>query len=318
MDSSSGGYREGFATLRAAGLNWDSLPLRLFAKGNATSWDPASLDFSTDAEHWAARSGDERRAATTLCAMFLAGEEAVTGDLLPFIAAMAAEGRLGDQMYLTQFCYEEAKHTAAFRRWLDAVGVTGDLHSCVEGNPGYRAMFYQALPESLRLLAADPGPASQVLVSVSYNHVAGGVLALTGYYAWNKVCQRLGIMPGMRQMIKHIASDERRHMAWGTYTCRRHVAADDANWALVQQRMDELLPLALGIVQWVFSQFDPMPFDLDPGEFIGYAADRAQRRLSAIATARGAPPAQIDLDDSPEQLEDQFSEEDAAALAAAG
>ena len=318
MNSSSGGYRTGFGALRAGGLNWDALPLRLFDKGNAKFWNPADLDFSADAEQWAARSDEERRAALTLCAMFLAGEEAVTEDLQPFMAAMAAEGRLGDEMYLTQFCFEEAKHTAVFRRWLDAVGVTEDLHPYIEDNPGYRALFYEELPTSLQALSADPGPASQIRASVTYNHVVEGVLALTGYHAWNMVCQQHGILPGIRQVIKHIGDDERRHMAWGTLTCRRHVAADDANWALVQQRMDELLPHALGTVQWVFGQFDPMPFDLDLDEFIGYAADRAQRRLGAIESARGAPVAQIDLDYSPERLEDSFGEEDAAALAGVG
>jgi ribonucleoside-diphosphate reductase beta chain len=312
------GQRTGFGALRAGGLNWDALPLRLFSKGNAKFWNPDDLDFSVDAEQWAARSDEEKRGAITLCAMFVAGEEAVTEDLQPFMSAMAAEGRLGDEMYLTQFCFEEAKHTAVFRRWLDAVGVTEDLHPYIDGNPAYRTLFYEALPEALHALSADPSPASQIRASVTYNHVVEGVLALTGYYAWNKVCQQLGILPGMRQLVKHIGDDERRHMAWGTFTCRRHVAADDANWDLVQARMNELLPHALDTVDWVFKQFDPMPFELDLNEFIGYAADRAERRLGAIESARGTPVGQIDLDYSPEQLEDRFGEEDAAVLAGVG
>ncbi len=37
----------------------------------------------------------------------------MTQDLQPFVAAMAAEGRLADELYLTQFVFEEAKHTDA-------------------------------------------------------------------------------------------------------------------------------------------------------------------------------------------------------------
>ncbi len=33
-------------------------------------------------------------------------KEAVTHDIQPFMAAMAAEGRLGDEMYLAQFCFD--------------------------------------------------------------------------------------------------------------------------------------------------------------------------------------------------------------------
>lgn len=309
--------RTGFATLRAGGLNWDALPLRLFDKGNRRFWHPGDIDFTRDTRDAEEAGEAERRASAILCAMFVAGEEAVTEDLQPFLAAMAAEGRLGDEMYLTQFCFEEAKHTQGFRLWLDAVGLTDDLSGYVEDNPGYRRIFYEELPASLRALHDDPSPANQVRASVTYNHVVEGTLALTGYYAWHKVCTMRGILPGMQRLIRQIGDDERRHMAWGTFTCRRHVAADDANWQLVQDRMSELLPHALTAVQWIWNQFDDMPLGLDVDEFIAYAADRAQRRLGAIESARGRSVESIDLDYSPETLEDQFGAEDEAAMAAA-
>ncbi|MCK2237962.1 MULTISPECIES: R2-like ligand-binding oxidase [unclassified Crossiella] len=310
--------RQGFHSLRQGGLNWDSFPLRLFVKGNARFWNPADIDFSQDALDWAAMGEDQRASGTYLTAMFIAGEEAVTEDIQPFIRAMAAEGRIADEMYLTQFAFEEAKHTEVFRRWLDAVGLTEDLHRYVDGNPGYRAIFYDALPAALHAVAEDPSPANQIRASVTYNHVVEGTLALTGYHAWNKVCQENGILPGMQELIRKIGDDERRHMAWGTFTCRRHVAADDRNWDLVQQVMGELLPHALASIQWVQDQFETQPYDFDVDEFVAYAANRAQRRLGAIESARGVPVAQIDLDYSPEELEEKFGQEDAAALAVSG
>lgn len=72
-------------------------------------------------------------------------------------------------------------------------------------------------------------PAAQVRASVTYNHIVEGMLALTGYYAWHKICVERAILPGMQELVRRIGDDERRHMAWGTFTCRRHVAADDAN-----------------------------------------------------------------------------------------
>src|SRR5690606_16819622 len=113
-------HRDGFHSLRPSGLNWDSLPLKLFTKGNAKFWNPADIDFSRDREDWESLTQLERDWATRLCAQFIAGEEAVTQDIQPFMAAMRAEGRLGDEMYLTQFAFEEAKHTQVFRMWLDA------------------------------------------------------------------------------------------------------------------------------------------------------------------------------------------------------
>ena len=85
------GNRNGYASLGAGGLSQESFPMRLFAKGNAKHWNPADIDFTQDAEDFAAMTDDERRLITMLAAQFLAGEESVTQDLQPFIAAMAAE-----------------------------------------------------------------------------------------------------------------------------------------------------------------------------------------------------------------------------------
>ena len=303
-------------SLAAGGLNWDSLPLKLFAGGNAKFWNPADIDFSRDRADWERLNDDERDFATRLCAQFIAGEEAVTEDIQPFMSAMREEGRLGDEMYLTQFAFEEAKHTQVFRLWLDAVGMTENLQPYLEPLPAYRTMFYDELPDSLNALSSDASPAAQIRASVTYNHVVEGMLALTGYYAWHKICVERGILPGMQELVRRIGDDERRHMAWGTFTCRRHVAADDANWNVFESRMNDLMPLALDATAQGFALFDVPPFNLVQDEMMQYAADKGMRRFGTISSARARPLAEIDLDYSPVQLEDTFAAEDEKALAA--
>jgi ribonucleoside-diphosphate reductase beta chain len=309
------GKRTGYASLGAGGLSQESFPMRLFLKGAGKHWNPADIDMSQDVQDFAAMTDREREYATMLAAQFLAGEESVTQDMQPFVAAMAAEGRFADEMYLTQFVYEEAKHALAFRLWFDAVGITTDLHEFVEFNEAYTQIFTRELPDSLYALTLDSGPANQIRASVTYNHVVEGCLALTGYYGWNKVCSSRGILPGMQQIIKHIGDDERRHMAWGTFTCRRHVAADDNNWQVVQDRMGELMGLALATVEGGTAHFDnDPPFGIDPDDLSAYAADKLTRRLGAIESARGADIRLIDRDASPEVLEEQFHTEDQLTL----
>lgn len=142
------------------------------------------------------------------------------------------------------------------------------------------ALFYEELPDSLRILERDPSPANQVRASVTYNHVIEGSLALTGYYAWQKVCTTRGILPGMQELVRRIGDDERRHMAWGTFTCRRRVAADDAVRDVVQ-RMGELLPHALGVIQWINDQFEEQPFRAGPRQVRGVC------RRPGAASAQG-------------------------------
>ena len=169
--------RKNSASLDAAGLNWDSLPMKLFAGGNAKFWNPADIDFSREKADFDGLTQVQKDSTLSLATLFIAGEEAVTEDIQPFMKAMSAEGRLADEMYLTQFCFEEAKHTEVFRRWLDAVDAYDDLHTWVADNPGYRKLFYEELPECLHALDSDPSPRNQVRASVTYNHVIEGSLA---------------------------------------------------------------------------------------------------------------------------------------------
>ena len=58
--------RNHFGSLKTGGLNWDSLPLKLFAGGNAKFWDPASLDFSADRADLEALTDREREIVSLL------------------------------------------------------------------------------------------------------------------------------------------------------------------------------------------------------------------------------------------------------------
>jgi len=102
-------------------------------------------------------------------------------------------------------------------------------------------------------------------------------------------------------------------MAWGTFTCRRHVAASDANWTAVEQQMGKLMEPALALTNEIYSRFEdrPTPFGIEPEEMQQYATDKLTRRLESIAGARGRDPREIDEDYSPMELEDRFGDEDA-------
>ena len=310
--------RTGYASLCEGGLRMDSFPMKLFRKGNAKFWNPEDIDFSADAGHIAEMTDDERHLTFVLASSFMAGEESVTQDIQPFMQAMAAEGRLADEAYLAQFAFEEAKHMQGFRLWFDAIGASGDLHSYTEEGDAYERIFRVEQPRALYALLDDPSPAAQIRASVTYNHVVEGMLALTGYFAWAKVCASRGILPGMQKLIKKIGDDERRHMAWGTFTCRRHVAADARNWDVVEQRMGELLEPAVALVTGLFShalsQGREIPFGITIEEMTAYAMEKATRRLESIRGAVGQDVYVIDEDYSPMDLEDRFGAEDETTI----
>lgn len=270
------------------GLDRAAPPLRLFEKAKRLGvWNPSEIDFSQDAREWAALTADEQRLLLHLTAMFQAGEEAVTLDLLPLIMAIAREGRLEEEMYLTTFLFEEAKHTDFFSRMLrEVMGETADLHHFHSAD--YQLLFYEELPRAMGALLADPSAAAQIRAAVIYNMIVEGVLAETGYHGYFTVLDQQDIMPGVRRGITLLKRDESRHIAYGVFLISRLLAADPALWDLVEEELNRLLPPALGVVGDVFTAYDPVPFGLSPDVFVDFALNQFQKRVERLEKARGA------------------------------
>ncbi len=319
MADLSGEVRTGFQSIGEGGLKLTGLPMRLFSKGHRLFWDPSAIDLSQDAKDWAELTDDEREMALRLATLFLAGEEAVAKDIQPFMHAMSEEGRLEDEIYLTQFAFEEAKHVEAWRRWLDAVGATNDLSSFVDENPHYRTVFYDLLPHSLRALQDDPSPAAQVKAATVYHQVVEGVLAMTGYHSWRRSAEDRNILPGVQEIVRLIGRDERRHMAWGTYTCRRHIAADPANWDVFQNTLNELMEPAIAMIEYTYQVWEErgreIPFDIPRDELTQYATRQFTSRFNVIEAAKGSLVEDVEGAEE-EDLEDRLESEDLNRISA--
>lgn len=276
------------------GLDRSAPPMRLFEKAKRYGiWNPSDIDFRQDAADWQRLTPLEQEVLLHLTSLFQAGEEAVTADILPLLLTVAAEGRLEEELFLTTFLFEEAKHTDFFRRFLDEVaGVQIDLSPFHA--PNYRTLVYEALPAAMQQLLVNPTPATQVRASVTYNMIVEGVLAETGYHAYLTALERNGLMPGQCQGIRLLKQDESRHIAYGVYLISRLVAADDSLWAVAEETMNELLGPALGVVADTFDRYAVMPFGLEATEFADYAVSQFQKRLDRLERARGASLQEID------------------------
>lgn len=276
------------------GLQRNVPPMRLFEKAKRLgTWNPSDIDFSQDKADWQRLSPPEKDMILRLTAMFQAGEEAVTLELLPLIMAIAAEGRLEEEMFLTTFLFEEAKHTDFFRRFLDEVAEVSDDLSHYH-TPNYRAIFYEALPQAMQQLLHDPSPAAQVRASATYNMIIEGVLAETGYHAYLTMLERNDLMPGQCKGIALLKQDESRHIAYGIFLLSRLLAADDSLWEVIEETMNRLLIPAIGVIGDAFTHYDPVPFGLVQQEFTDYAMGQFQKRFGRIVQARGASLAEIE------------------------
>ena len=308
--------RDSYTTPSARGLRMDSVPMRLFQKAKKLgTWDPADLDFSQDKRDWAALGEIEKDFLLRLLALFQAGEEAVTVDLLPLIYAIAHDGHIEEEIYLTSFLWEEAKHVEMFRRWLTEVAeVDYDLHKYV--TPSYRTLFFEELPTAMNRLLTDPSRENQAIASVTYNMVVEGMLAETGYHGFRRSLKQNGIMPGICAGVELTARDESRHIRYGVFLLQRLVSEDDRLWEVIKTRMNEIFPLALAITPEYWETYDEAhpPFGLTMMEFVEFAANKFDGRMRVLERDRGKSMADIevavmgDIEEDERALDRDFAE----------
>ena len=276
-----------FATT-TRGLDRNLPPMRLYEKAKRLGiWNPSDIDLSKDKADWSTLKADEKDLICRLLAMFVAGEEAVTLDLLPLIQVIAKQGRVEEEMFLTTFLFEEAKHTDFFRRFLDEVSVAADDLSRYHTD-NYHYIFYNALPAALSTLETDSSPAALIRASVTYNMVVEGVLAETGYHAFFTMLERNDLMPGLRKGISLLKQDESRHIAYGVYLLSRLVAEHPDEWDTLDTQMNSLLPSAIGVIGDAFAAYDVVPFGLVEDDFVNYAMSQFTKRFERLEKARGA------------------------------
>lgn len=289
-------------------LRPDSFPMRLYEKAKRLGvWNPADIDFAQDRIDWEEMDDDRRKAILRLTARFLGGEEAVTLDLLPLILAIAREGRLEEEVFLTTFLFEEAKHTDFFSRWLREVAGSPRLPPAPHAS---LQLFDVELPAAMNALLDDQSPAAIARASVTYNMVIEGVLAETGYQNYHRSLAVNGLMPGLCAGLVNIKRDESRHIAYGVYLLSRLVAEDGAIWEVIEERMNELRPLIDAIIRSGYAEYPDgvNPFGLRADEFSEYAASQFRKRYERIAKARESTLAEIDAISEPREVEDLVAE----------
>lgn len=275
-----------YKTTSGTGLNKESFPFKLYQKAKKFGvWNPEEIDFTKDKSDWIKLNEKEKDVILRLTAMFQAGEESVTEHILPLISVIAKRKELEDEMYLTTFLFEEAKHTEFFRKFLDDVTESKfDLTKYHTEN--YRTLFYEELPNAMNNLLTDDSDEALVNASTTYNMIVEGILAETGYYAYFTMLKRNGIMEGMQNGITLLKRDESRHIAYGVYLLAKSIKSDPSLFEKIEERMNSLFPIAMGIISEIFESYEEMPFGLKMEDFTDFALDQFNKRFEKLERAK--------------------------------
>ena len=139
-----------------------------------------------------------------------------------------------------------------FRRWFDAVGVTGDelLELATEGalSRGIQppdperttGMFESELPRVMRAAMLQRSPETILNASLTYNQWIEACLAISGYRRFAQMFNAHPGLPGLQEGLRLVRTDEGRHITYGTYLCRRIIAAHPELMGFARDRLEGL------------------------------------------------------------------------------
>jgi len=270
-------------------------PQQLYELWERQQWLSQELDFSQDVEDWKTLDDEEREWFVWGMSAFFLGEERVTTQFSGLV--MAYEDEREESFLVTQQV-DEARHMQFFDRFyrevvgMDDADLTARLAKMRENvNDAFVELFDNVLVDACRRLIADPADVdAKVDFITTYHLVIEGTLALTGQWTITDYWEKTGKMPGFLEGFKNVARDEHRHIAYGTWYLKKACAENDELKARIRTCLQELLPLASGVL---------VPPGQDPNdwELLGYTSEQVNRfaftaltrRLKVIGVPLGAP-----------------------------
>jgi ribonucleoside-diphosphate reductase beta chain len=256
-------------------------PQQLYELWERQQWQSQAIDLERDKEQWAELSEEDKEEHLWGLSSFFVGEERVTTQFSGLVMAYENEQ---EEAFLTTQQVDEARHMQFFDRWFrEVVGTDGGIQdrlaaSRADVTDAFVELFDERLVKAGERLIADPSDLhAKVDFITAYHMVIEGTLALTGQHFMLDYYEKNGLLPGFQEGFGNIARDEHRHVAYGTWFLQQK-CADERMRARVQETLNELLPIAAGVLV-------PKGYSLgDDYEFFGYSSQQqAEFAYSALS-----------------------------------
>jgi ribonucleoside-diphosphate reductase beta chain len=264
-------------------------PQKLYELWERQQWQSQEIDFSKDKDHWKNLSDEQRDQVIWLLSSFFIGEERVTTQFSGLVMAYEDES---EESFLTTQQVDEARHMQFFNRFykevvgFDEEDFEGRLQRVREElNEAFVKLFDEELVRAGKRLIEDPTDrAAKVEFVTIYHMVIEGTLALTGQKFITDYFEKEEIFPGFVEGFQNVATDEHRHVAYGTWYLHGSAGEDDELAGKMQARLEELIPIAAGVL------IPPGTPEGEDWELLGYTSQEVNefafnslsRRLKAI------------------------------------
>jgi ribonucleoside-diphosphate reductase beta chain len=242
---------------------------RKYEKATRKAWDPKLYDYSQDRVDFERMPDEQRYGIVTITVRIEAGEEAVTDELLPMVAAAHALGRFDWVMFLSTFMLEEARHSEFFNLWhRDVCDITTPAQKAAywpprehtvdpsgrfrTGEPVYEGIprYGEALMDAVQSRDRRAIEQGFVRFATLYNMWVEGVLTMPTYEIVIDTTTAWDVLPTLRLGFRSVLADEGRHITFGTEACRILVAEHPEYEGLVHEVVDEYCGNAVGMLEY--------------------------------------------------------------------
>jgi ribonucleoside-diphosphate reductase beta chain len=231
----------------------DPRPFRaLYEHWERHQWSPFEIDFSVDAESFAALDETTRRGLVWVFAHRFHAEFNVAVLLAPFLlAAPDYDVRL---LLATQVADEHRHIESVLRVYAEVFGVEGGIETVkpladAQLDP-VAASLYEALDGVVRALEQGRDEDAFLRAVVAYHLLAEGSIGRANQTFVASRFDRVGSFPGLREAQRLAVRDEVRHIGIGVSYARRRLARDgQPARALIRELVDAFHALGENLLQ---------------------------------------------------------------------
>jgi ribonucleoside-diphosphate reductase beta chain len=263
-------------------------PEQLYLDWEYTHWASQDVDLSKDPADWAELEEEQRDLLYFALSSLMVAEERISTQ---FVGLVLAQDDEEEGSYLSTQLVDEVRHMQFYARFQnEVIADPGAIAAHVARarevlGDAFEQVFDQALVQAHDRLRLDPTDReAKVRFVTIYHMVIEGTLGLTASHFILDYLREHQLMPGFAEGYGLIASDEQRHLAYGTWFLREAVSQDPAMAGVIRDQITELLPaVAESISPPSEGGWDVL--GVEEGELGKFALGALNRRLALI----GAP-----------------------------
>jgi len=221
-------------------------PQQLYEDWERAHWAAQDVDLSRDGADWQGLPPGERALLHFVLSSLIVAEERISTQFCGLVLAQDDEE---EGSYLSTQLVDEVRHMQFYARFQNeviadpaAIGEHVTRAREVLGEP-FRRIFDEALVAAHDRLRRDPQDREAKVDFVTiYHMLIEGTLGLTASHFLLDFLRERELLPGFVEGYGRIASDEQRHIAYGTEFLRRAVQDEPAMASVVRRRVLDLLP----------------------------------------------------------------------------